>query len=76
MIETLREIICDYDNVAPEDITEDTNIRRDLALDSLSLINLAVAIENEFDLEISDRDAMSLETVGDVIKIIEENKKN
>ncbi len=74
MLERLREIICDYANVAPEEITEETNIRRDLALDSLSLINLAVAIENEFDLEISDRDAMALETVADVIRIIEESQ--
>ena len=73
MLEELRKIISEYTNVAPETITEETNIRRDLALDSLSLLNLAVSIENRFDLEISDRDVVGIETVGDVIKIIEEN---
>lgn len=74
MLEKLRELICDYADVKPEDITEETNIRTDLSLDSLSLVNLAVAIESEFELEISDRDVMGIETVGDVIKLIEENK--
>ncbi|MGN0443617.1 MAG: phosphopantetheine-binding protein [Acutalibacteraceae bacterium] len=71
MLEKLREIICEFADVKPEDITEETNIRTDLALDSLSLLNLAVEIENEFELEVSDRDAMNLETVGDVLALIE-----
>ena len=57
-----------------EEITEDTYIRRDLALDSLSLVNLAVAIEEEFELEIPDRAVVGIETVADVIAIIEEYK--
>lgn len=71
MLEKLREIICEFADVKPEDITEETNIRTDLAIDSLSLLNLAVEIENEFELEVSDRDAMNLETVGDVLALIE-----
>ena len=74
MLEKLREIICDYANIAPEEITEETNIRRDLALDSLSLVNLAVASEEEFELEIPDRAVVGIETVADVIAIIEEYK--
>ncbi len=74
MIDKLRDIISDYTPMAKEAINENTNIRTDLALDSLSLINMAVRIGDEFDLELSDRDVMNIETVGDVIKIIEENK--
>lgn len=72
MLEKLRNIICDYSDISPEEITEETNIRMDLALDSLSLLNLAVDIENSFNLEISDRDVVGIETVGDVMRIIEE----
>lgn len=73
MLEKLKEIICDFANVKPEEITVETNIRKGLALDSLSLVNLAVAIEDEFELEISDKDVMGIETVGDLMKIIEKN---
>ena len=73
MLEKLKEIICDFANVKPEEITEETNIRTGLALDSLSLVNLAVAIEDEFELEINDKDVMGIETVGDLLRIIEEN---
>lgn len=73
MLEKLKEIICDFANIKPEEITEDTNIRKGLALDSLSLVNLAVAIEDEFELELNDKDVMGIETVGDLMKIIEKN---
>lgn len=73
MLEQLKEIICEYADVKPEEVTEDTNIRTDLALDSLSLLNLAVAIEAEFGLSVSDEDAMKLETVSDILELIENN---
>lgn len=71
MLEQLKELICEYADVKAEEISEDTNIKEDLALDSLSLLNLAVAIESEFGLEVSDEDAMKLETVADVMELIE-----
>lgn len=71
MLEKLREIICEFVNIDPNDITEDTNIRSDLGLNSLELVNLAVAIENEFDLEIPDREVEGIETIGDVMKLLE-----
>lgn len=72
MFEKLRDIICEFTDLSPETITLETNIRRDLGLNSLELINLAVEIEEEFDVEIPDREAMGLETVADAIRIIEE----
>lgn len=72
MLERIRDIICEFVDVAPEEITLDTNIRTDLGLNSLELVNLAVEIEEEFDVEIPDREAMELQTVADAIRIIEE----
>ena len=72
MIDKIREIICQFVDIAPEDITPETNIRRELGLNSLELINLALKIEEEFDVEIPDREAMELETVADAVRIIEE----
>ena len=71
MLETLREVICRYVEIDPETLTEETNIRSELGLNSLELINIAVAIEDEFDVEIPDREVGNIETLGDAIKIIE-----
>ena len=72
MLERIRNIICEFVDIDPEEITLETNIRKDLGLNSLELVNLAVEIEEEFDVEIPDREAMGLETVEDAIRIIEE----
>lgn len=71
MLERMREIICEFVDMDPKEITLDTNIRKDLGLNSLELVNLAVDIEEEFDVEIPDKEVMGLETVADAIKIIE-----
>ena len=70
MLEQIREIICEFVNVDPASITPETNIRSDLGLNSLELVNLAVEIEEAFDVEIPDREATDLATVADAIRII------
>ena len=72
MLEKLREIICEFVQMDPQSITEQTNIRSDLGLNSLELVNLAVAIEDAFDLEIPDRAVVGIETVADVMALLEE----
>ena len=71
MLEKMREVICRYVEIDPNTLTEDTNIRSELGLNSLELINIAVAIEDEFEVEIPDREVSNLETLGDAIRIIE-----
>ena len=71
MLETLREVICRFVDIDPNTLTEDTNVRSELGLNSLELINIAVAIEDEFDVEIPDREVGNIETLGDAIKVIE-----
>ena len=72
MLETLREVICRFVDIDPQTLTEETNIRSELGLNSLELINIAVAIEDEFDVEIPDREVGNIETLGDAIKVIEQ----
>ncbi len=71
MLDKIREIICEFVDMDPKSITLETNIRKDLGLNSLELVNLAVDIEEEFDVEIPDKEAMGLETVADAIRVIE-----
>ena len=74
MLEMLREFICDFSNVPPESITEETNIRTEVPMDSIPLLNLAVAIENEFGIELTEEDLKEIETVGDFLRLIENRK--
>ena len=71
MLETIREVICRFVDIDPKLLTEETNIRSELGLNSLELINIAVAIEDEFDVEIPDREVGNIETLGDAMAIIE-----
>ena len=71
MLEKIIAILSEYTDIEPEKITEETSFKNDLALDSLQLINLAGAVEEEFNITLSDRDAMNLLTVGDVIRFVE-----
>ena len=70
MLEKIREVICRFVDIDPNTLTEETNIRSELGLNSLELINIAVAIEDEFDVEIPDREVGNIETLGDAIEII------
>ncbi len=71
MLDQLREIICEFVDMDPKDINPETNIRTDLGLNSLELVNLAVEIEEAFEVEIPDREAMDLATVQDAMDITE-----
>ena len=76
MLEKVIEIIAEYADVSTDEINEDTNIRADLGLNSLELVNLAVAIEDEFETEIPDREAIGLETVADIVSVLERYVNN
>lgn len=71
MIEKLTKIICEHTGNNDITITEDTVLIADLGLNSLDLVNLAVKVEDEFNIEIPDRAIKDFKTVGDVIYFIE-----
>lgn len=69
----MKDVICEYSDAKREELTLETNMRTDLDLNSLELVNMAVAIEDEFDVEIPDREALGLETIGDAVVLIEKH---
>ena len=71
MLEQLIEVICRYVDIDPSKLGADTNIRSELGINTLELVNSAVAIEDEFDVEIPDREVMNIETLADAVAIIE-----
>lgn len=72
--EKLKPIIADQLGVKMEKITPEASFKNDFKADSLDMVNLTMEIEDEFAIEISDKVAPSLQTVGDVVKYIENHK--
>lgn len=71
-MERVRDIIVDLLGVEPEQVTPEARVREDLEADSLDLVELIMAIEEEFGGEISDEDAQKITTVGEAVSYVEE----
>ena len=69
----VKEIIVDQLSVAAEDVNEDASFLEDLGADSLDIVELIMALEEEYDIEISDEDAEKIKTVGHACNYILEN---
>ena len=69
--ERVRVIIIDQLGVSPEDVTMEANFRDDLEADSLDLVELIMAFEEEFGGEITDEDAQRILTVGDAVTFLD-----
>lgn len=69
----VREILCDQLDLSYDDVTEDATIMEGLDADSLDLHDLRGTIEEEFDVEISEKDAETLITVEDLVGYIEDH---
>ena len=66
----VKEIIINELGVEPEKVTDDASFVEDLGADSLDTVELVMAFEEEFDIEIPDEDAEKLETVSDAIEYL------
>ena len=67
------EIIVEQLKVSPEEVTLEASFIDDLGADSLDLVELIMAMEEEFGLEISDEDAEKIQTVQDAVNYITEH---
>ena len=68
----IKTIIAEQLGVKPEEVTPNASFVDDLGADSLDTVELIMALEEEFNVEIPDEDAEKLQTVGDVVKYIED----
>ena len=75
MFEKIRSIISEQLSIDDVDtITLDTSLTEDLEADSLDSVEVIMALEDEFGIEIPDEEAEHFKTIGDICKFIENNK--
>ncbi len=74
--EKVKDIIVEQLGVNPEQVTEKASFIEDLGADSLDIVELVMAFEEEFGVEVPDEDAEKLQNVGDVINYIKERAKS
>ena len=72
--ERVKEIICEQLGVEEDEVTPNAKFIEDLGADSLDTVELVMAFEEEFNLEIPDEDAEKIVTVSDAISYIKENQ--
>ena len=74
MLEQIKKVLVDAINVDEELVTPEANLKDDLGIDSLSAVELALELETEFDIRIEDEELAKLETVQDIMDIVEAKK--
>ncbi|MEG0237762.1 MAG: acyl carrier protein [Cetobacterium sp.] len=74
MLDKIREIVVEQLGVDADQVTLESNFVEDLGADSLDTVELIMAFEEEFDVEIPDTEAEKIKTVQDVVNYIESNK--
>ena len=70
LFEGIQEIICEQLKAKPEEVKSETSFIEDLGADSLDLIELVMALEEKYNIEIPDEDAEGMETVSYLVKYI------
>jgi acyl carrier protein len=73
VFERIRDIVVEELGVEPEEVTHEASFLDDLGADSLDIVELIMAFEEEFDLEIPDEEAEHIGIVQDVVDYIEEH---
>lgn len=71
--EKVKEIVSDKLDVDPADIQEDKDFVEDLKADSLAIVEVVLALEEQFEIEIPDEDTEKIKTVKDAIEYIKAN---
>jgi acyl carrier protein len=73
--ERVKKIVVEHLGVEPDKVVDNANFIDDLGADSLDTVELVMAFEEEFGVEIPDDAAETIVTVGDAVRFLEKNKK-
>ena len=70
MFEELKELICEYVDVNPSDIKEESRFIEDLGFNSYDFMSMVGEIEEQFDVEVEEREVVNVKTVKDAVEYI------
>ncbi len=73
IFEKIRDLLADQLDIPADSITPESDIVEDLEADSLTVLDMVMTLEDEFDIEIPDEDVEKLRTVGDVVSYVEDH---
>jgi len=74
LFDEVKEVIVEQLNVNADEVKLESNFVEDLGADSLDVVELVMALEEKFEIEIPDSEAEKIQTVKDVVDYIEANK--
>ena len=73
--EKIKGLLMKFFDLKPEEVTPDANLKKDLEMDSLEVVELVVALEKEFDIEIGDGTISNKNCISDVVKLVQDRLK-
>ncbi|WP_419770659.1 MAG: acyl carrier protein [Candidatus Marinarcus sp.] len=71
LLDDVKEVVVEQLDCDPAEVKEESKFIEDLGADSLDVVELVMALEEKFDIEIPDEDAEKILTVGDAINYVE-----
>ena len=71
VLDVIKGMIIDQLGVSEDELQLETNLMKDLEADSLYAVEIIMAIEDEYDIEIPDEDAERFQTIGDIVSYVE-----
>ncbi len=75
VFEQVRAIVAEKLSLNPEDITLESDLQKDFNADSLDAVEIIMAVEDTFDIEVADDELMNIKTIKDIVDYIEKVKK-
>ena len=75
LLDKVKQLVVDQIGVSADELDMDTNLMNDLEADSLDAVEIIMAMEGEFDIEIPDEDAEKFLTIRDMVEYLEKKKK-
>jgi len=74
LFDEVKEVIVEQLNVSPDEVKPESKLVEDLGADSLDVVEMIMALEEKFEIEIPDSEAEKIQTVQDIVNYIEQHK--